>query len=552
MVITMRVIALCCLSLLVESAGQLHSVTSPMVIAPSIENVSFRNESVFELHDDIVWEGYLKPATRQTMQFELVSPEVRWIEVFLYVSNNLENYMDLSITSSGNTAGKTDPHLSASVKCVHLLDVCQQQRMYQYCEPPGINKSSSFSNRLALRVQSNLIFDASTLDTKWTIRIGNKLPDLTNNALVRLEVHQYTTNYIAIVAPVFVVVVFCVLAAAAYFVAWVQERRSDHSSARAEVHDVAHQIREAAIQLRANIILKYSAIRGTNPTTGDVEMDERNSDTASQSDDEEMCCRICRSTAPREDLFSPCNCRGSVKYVHKTCLEKWRQKTTSATNKKQCSECKGHFKITVTQTKKRYLYVVSATKKILILLLTAAVLELTIVSVGFLFKSAAGILTNNFENTLWSIDAYHHFVGSVLLVTVFVHHHHLDGFLSEFISIRVLRVFLIILSTLLEVVLGYIVALVRWTFSSSVWNWQISFVTGVTVMLVYRGVVHDVLIQQYMKWRDRHTVEQVMEPSSDDVESGEQLSEVSNEIVVEDFSENDEMIPTTAVTINST
>ena len=34
-------------------------------------------------------------------------------------------------------------------------------------------------------------------------------------------------------------------------------------------------------------------------------------------------CRICLDTVSRDDLISPCNCDGSVKYVHKGCLHKW-------------------------------------------------------------------------------------------------------------------------------------------------------------------------------------------------------------------------------------
>lgn len=40
------------------------------------------------------------------------------------------------------------------------------------------------------------------------------------------------------------------------------------------------------------------------------------------SDDVKMC-RNCHETGG-DDLFSPCKCTGSMKYVHKSCLNQWR------------------------------------------------------------------------------------------------------------------------------------------------------------------------------------------------------------------------------------
>lgn len=48
----------------------------------------------------------------------------------------------------------------------------------------------------------------------------------------------------------------------------------------------------------------------------------RHSHLDDQSDDEDQdCCRICRSSAP--PLFYPCKCSGSIKYVHQQCLMDW-------------------------------------------------------------------------------------------------------------------------------------------------------------------------------------------------------------------------------------
>nr|XP_022915020.1 E3 ubiquitin-protein ligase MARCH3-like [Onthophagus taurus] len=36
-----------------------------------------------------------------------------------------------------------------------------------------------------------------------------------------------------------------------------------------------------------------------------------------------MVCRICQTFSKQELLISPCNCKGSLAYVHLSCLEKW-------------------------------------------------------------------------------------------------------------------------------------------------------------------------------------------------------------------------------------
>ncbi|KAJ8945748.1 hypothetical protein NQ318_012070 [Aromia moschata] len=36
-----------------------------------------------------------------------------------------------------------------------------------------------------------------------------------------------------------------------------------------------------------------------------------------------IACRICHTTTPNECLISPCNCKGSLAYVHLSCLERW-------------------------------------------------------------------------------------------------------------------------------------------------------------------------------------------------------------------------------------
>lgn len=73
--------------------------------------------------------------------------------------------------------------------------------------------------------------------------------------------------------------------------------------------------------------------------------------------EEEIVCRICFDETPDDPslgrLFSPCRCKGTMKYVHTKCLQRWRE--TSQNNKSlyQCDQC--HYKYRVGRVSAFYL-----------------------------------------------------------------------------------------------------------------------------------------------------------------------------------------------------
>jgi len=59
------------------------------------------------------------------------------------------------------------------------------------------------------------------------------------------------------------------------------------------------------------------------------------------TEDDEKICRICFDGTEDEEtgkLFSPCKCKGSMRYVHVACLNHWRQVSTEK-NYYQCPQC---------------------------------------------------------------------------------------------------------------------------------------------------------------------------------------------------------------------
>ena len=59
-----------------------------------------------------------------------------------------------------------------------------------------------------------------------------------------------------------------------------------------------------------------------------------------------MECRVCYENDSKEPLIAPCSCSGSMKYIHKSCLQKWLLHTKNST----CNVCKQPFEIERTNT----------------------------------------------------------------------------------------------------------------------------------------------------------------------------------------------------------
>ena len=56
-------------------------------------------------------------------------------------------------------------------------------------------------------------------------------------------------------------------------------------------------------------------------------------------------CRICLGDAADGTLFSPCKCKGSMKYVHVHCLQRWRAEGAHARAFFECGQCKYRYNL---------------------------------------------------------------------------------------------------------------------------------------------------------------------------------------------------------------
>ncbi|KAG5475247.1 hypothetical protein LSCM1_03358 [Leishmania martiniquensis] len=93
--------------------------------------------------------------------------------------------------------------------------------------------------------------------------------------------------------------------------------------------------------------LRWLSERPSRPPAGEHaagterEITALNLTTLSEEEEESgPACRICRCREPRDDLFSPCACNGSSRFVHHSCLERWREMTSNPEHRRVCAECK--------------------------------------------------------------------------------------------------------------------------------------------------------------------------------------------------------------------
>ena len=55
-------------------------------------------------------------------------------------------------------------------------------------------------------------------------------------------------------------------------------------------------------------------------------------------------CRLCYGGEEDGPLVQPCVCRGSAKYIHIHCLERWRRTSPKEDAAYRCGECKDEYR----------------------------------------------------------------------------------------------------------------------------------------------------------------------------------------------------------------
>lgn len=88
------------------------------------------------------------------------------------------------------------------------------------------------------------------------------------------------------------------------------------------------------------------ATRGPSPTDHPIDLASCHSMHAGASTAPD--CRICFDTGSAEDLVAPCDCKGSLRYVHMSCLLRWamdRASSGATRGSLRCEVCGGAFSL---------------------------------------------------------------------------------------------------------------------------------------------------------------------------------------------------------------
>eukprot|EP01079_Euglenida_sp_SAG-EU17-18_P000778 gene779-2532_t len=159
---------------------------------------------------------------------------------------------------------------------------------------------------------------------------------------------------------------------------------------------------------------------------------------APQEEEEEMSCRICKDDDTTEPFIRPCKCEGSMKFspllsivlfVHRTCLDRWRNESLESGNRAnylRCEVCHMDFQIVAV---KQPVHVVLARicakcQSTFAPVIWFVPLVVTMVLFGNLIKATLGPLTCDIPYATWSheFSLQHLFTGFSYYVALVCSH----------------------------------------------------------------------------------------------------------------------------------
>ncbi|KAG8347753.1 RING variant domain [Trypanosoma vivax] len=97
--------------------------------------------------------------------------------------------------------------------------------------------------------------------------------------------------------------------------------------------------------------------------------------------EDDRTCRICRDDEVDESVISPCECIGSVRWVHRSCLDEWRISSVGRNKEyvRLCEICRKPFRIGISRHKLLWKIFLSVSRFLLLLFMIVAVFSLSTV-----------------------------------------------------------------------------------------------------------------------------------------------------------------------------
>src|SRR6056300_910834 len=103
------------------------------------------------------------------------------------------------------------------------------------------------------------------------------------------------------------------------------------------IHDIMSEIVEKVVSTHQNDIQDNKVSKSPSPKNNNME------NTLSVIEENE--CRICfEEETPENPFIWPCRCKGTSRYVHESCLDKWRYESVGTPAFEICMECRYKYK----------------------------------------------------------------------------------------------------------------------------------------------------------------------------------------------------------------
>lgn len=209
---------------------------------------------------------------------------------------------------------------------------------------------------------------------------------------------------------------------------------------------------------------------------------------ASAADAEEEAgpmCRICRCREPFDDLFAPCACNGSSKYVHHHCLEQWREMTTNPEHRRVCAECKTPYtlvRVLVPQNPNLITSSPIIEPVVRHYVSTGMYVAVTIVFAvfGAYGLKAVFFLTTAFDMQIeWSLtQGYHWVLTAYFLAALWMNVHIMQPFVKDMDSAALQLLCVFASLALIEIPLSYGFSAFFSLFFDRLLTWEISYGLG--------------------------------------------------------------------------
>ncbi|KPI85198.1 hypothetical protein ABL78_5743 [Leptomonas seymouri] len=212
-----------------------------------------------------------------------------------------------------------------------------------------------------------------------------------------------------------------------------------------------------------------------------------------EEDETASICRICRCREPFDDLFAPCVCSGSSKYVHRRCLEQWREMTTNPEHRRVCAECKTPYtlvRVIVPQNADLITgspIIEPAIRHYAATALLVAANVFFAAGGAYGLKSAFFVTTGCDPNVDWSFTQGYHWVLTVyFLLALALNLNIMNPFVKDMDSAELQLLFVLLSLVLLEIPIGYGASAFLSLFFDRLFTWEIPYGLG----LIATALIH--------------------------------------------------------------